>query len=123
MNKNPFEAAGESDLPPFVFKMPFAGTHESESVDLKWLAEQQQEIDALQERFSERYQELLKRGRLPSELLRAQLNLIAALGEYQVTLRELQNRRQGTIENESEMQELMTQFESFMKNMRGGASS
>jgi hypothetical protein len=102
---------------PFVLKLPM-GTGEGVSVDLKWLSEEIQRIDKLFDEFSESHKSLIKKQNPPTELLKAQFKVVEALANYQIALAEQQNKRQGHIQNESELHEMMNQLDQFVKMFR-----
>lgn len=105
--------------PPFVFKLPM-GPSESVGVDLKWVGEQFSLVSDLLKSFTDSYNELVQSQKHPPELLKAQFKVIESLAYYQISLVEQQRRRQGYIQNESELQEMMNQLEHFMKTFREG---
>jgi hypothetical protein len=108
------------DMPqPLVFKFP-VGSTEAAGVDLKWVGEQFKYTSELLQSFTESYNELVNLHKHPPELLRAQFKVIEALANYQISLVEQQRRRQGYIQNESELQEMMNQLEMFVKSFREG---
>lgn len=101
----------------FIFKMPFGNASEPASVDLKWLGEQFETITSLMKQFADSYNSLVLQNH-PPELLRAQFKIIEALANYQVCLVEQQKKRQGFIQSESELQEMMNQLDQFVKNFK-----
>jgi hypothetical protein len=102
---------------PFVFKLPVSGP-EQDGVDLKWLGEQFQLVTNLMKDFSDSYNQFATSQTHPPKLLKAQFKVIESLANYQIALIEQQRKRQGFIQNESELQEMMSQLENFVKTFR-----
>ncbi len=109
----------DTDFPQsFIFKMPMGSTAEPSGVDLKWLGEQFEMISSLMKQFTDSYNSLVASQNHPAELLRAQFKIIEALANYQIGLLEQQRKRQGFIQSESELQEMMSQLDQFVKNFK-----
>ncbi|MDX1919276.1 MAG: hypothetical protein SFU25_00910 [Candidatus Caenarcaniphilales bacterium] len=104
---------------PFVFKIPADGA-DSIGVDLKWLGEESTHITELFNRFVNEYSKNVSSGNHPPELLKQQFKIIEALSAYQIALSEHQKKRQGYIQSESDVQEMMNQLENFVKMFREG---
>jgi len=102
---------------PFVFKLP-VGSSEADTIDLKWLGEEFKRISELFNQFTEDYKELSQNQNHSTALLKAQVRVIEALAFYQIALLEQQGKRQGHIQTESELQEMMNQLDHFMKTFR-----
>lgn len=104
---------------PFVFKMPTEGA-DSIGVDLKWLGEESKYITELFNHFVSEYSKNIASANHPPELSKQQFKIIEALSSYQIALSEHQKKRQGYIQSESDVQEMMSQLENFVKMFREG---
>lgn len=102
---------------PFMFKLPIGPT-ENIGVDLKWLGEEFEHTTDLFNQFSESYKKLVAEQKHPTPLLKAQFKVIEALANYQIALIEQQGKRQGHIQSESDLQEMMNQLDQFTKMFR-----
>ncbi|MDX1917952.1 MAG: hypothetical protein SFT81_02255 [Candidatus Caenarcaniphilales bacterium] len=108
----------ESEMPQsFVFKMPF-NQQEHAGVDLKWLSEQSENTKELLQTHWENHTNQVEDLNIPPELLRAHLEVIHSLAEYQISLIEQQRRRYGFIQNESDLQEMMNNIENMLKTFK-----
>lgn len=103
---------------PFIFKMPLGGPDMPGNVDLKWLGEELIKVKSLLMEMQNEYQEMLESEHYPLELLRVKLDVIESLSHYQVALVEQQRKRHGLIQTESDVQEMMSQLENFIKVFR-----
>ena len=120
------EDGGDSSQPDmtnsFVFKLPFAGSSLGSTgetgMDLKWLTTQEKMVNELFKVFLDSYNKFIDNNQCSADILRAHFEVIKTLSNYQIVLKEQQNKRQGYIENESELQEIMSQMEVFLKNFK-----
>ncbi|HEY9886143.1 MAG TPA: hypothetical protein V6C96_02670 [Vampirovibrionales bacterium] len=102
---------------PFVFKMP-SGSPSDDSIDLKWINEEFEEIGEMFQSTYAKYQKAMKTQKHPPKLLKQQFSVLQALANYQIALLEQQNSRQYHIQSESDVQEMLGQIESFLKNVK-----
>ena len=104
---------------PFVFKFPMGDSTDSNGIDLKWISEKQKETNEFFDEFSESYREYVKSDKHPIELLKAHFQIIQALSNYQIALIEQQKKRQGHIQSETDIHEMMSQLDNITKMFRG----
>lgn len=101
-----------------MFQLPISANNDLANMDLKTINDSIEFITKLLEDFLQSYNSLIKKG-YPADLLRAHLEVIQSLANYQITLIEMQNKRQGHIKQESDVQEVMGQIDNMMKNNFG----
>lgn len=108
----------EKDISSFMFQLPLIGesTDEGSGADLKWLNEQSNKVQLLFDEFIQQFQNMTKSDqKCPPHLLHSHWEIINALAMHKIALIKQEGKRQGAIKNESDMQEVMNQFETLVK--------
>lgn len=104
---------------PFVFKIPMGESSDASGIDLKWINERLEEIGELFDEYIDLYRGYVETEKHPVDLLKAHFQIIQSLSNYQIALLEQQKKRQGHIQSETDIHEMMSQLDGIAKMFRG----